>query len=290
MGNKDTSFQKTRPLRVGEKLFSFDNPLIMGILNLTPDSFYDGGKYTDADDWVSQTRKMLDEGADIIDLGAMSTRPGAEMIDEDEELKRLLRPLRLLKREFPKALFSIDTFRSRVASRCVQEGASLINDVSGGNLDAKMFSVVASLGVPYILMHMQGTPKVMQQEPITEAIVRKIHAFFREKVSRLRDEGVEDIILDPGFGFGKSLDCNYALLQQLGDVRIDDLPLLVGVSRKSMINKVLNTTPAEALNGTTVLHTLAVLSGANILRVHDVKEAREVLSILRQYKNHQCGN
>ena len=289
MGNKDTSFQKTRPLRVGEKLFSFDNPLIMGILNLTPDSFYDGGKYADAEDWVSQTRKMLDEGADIIDLGAMSTRPGAEIIDEDEELKRLLRPLRLLKREFPTALFSIDTFRSQVASQCVQEGASLINDVSGGNLDAKMFSVVASLGVPYVLMHMQGTPKVMQQEPITDAIVRKVHAFFREKVSRLRDGGVEDIILDPGFGFGKSLDCNYALLQHLGDVRIDDLPLLVGMSRKSMINKVLNTTPAEALNGTSVLHTLAVLSGANILRVHDVKEAREVLTLLRQYQNHRCG-
>jgi dihydropteroate synthase len=288
MGNKDTSFQKTRPLRVGEKLFDFSNPLIMGILNLTPDSFFDGGRYTDAEHWVMRTRKMLDQGADIIDLGAMSTRPGADIIDESEEVRRLIEPLRLLKREFPEALFSIDTFRSGVAQQCIDEGAHMINDVSGGKMDEQMFQVVASRKIPYVLMHMEGTPKVMQQAPITDGIVSKVHAFFETRVRQLHDLGFEDIVLDPGFGFGKDLACNYALLRRLGEVRIDDLPLLVGVSRKSMINKVLNTKPGEALNGTTVIHTLALLAGANILRVHDVKEACEVVALTKQFQKNTC--
>jgi len=289
MGNKDTSFQKTRPLVAGEFFFDFSKPLIMGILNLTPDSFFDGGKYANEQQWVLRTRKMLDDGAQIIDLGAMSTRPGADLIGEKEEIQRLLTPLKLLKREFPQALFSIDTFRSNVAERCVDEGAQMINDVSGGNFDKKMFATVVRLKVPYVLMHMYGTPKVMQNRPITHGVISEVRGFFEEKVGQLRQLGFEDVILDPGFGFGKSLECNYSLLRHLQDIRVGCLPLLVGVSRKSMINKVLGTRPSEALNGTGVVHTLALQHGANILRVHDVKEAAEVIKIMGFYQKTDCN-
>ncbi len=288
MGNKDTSFQKTRPLVVGEFFFDFSKPLIMGILNLTPDSFFDGGKYSNEHEWVSRTRKMLDDGAQIIDLGAMSTRPGADLISEKEEMQRLLTPLKLLKREFPHALFSIDTFRSKVAERCVDEGAQMINDVSGGNFDKEMFAAVVRLKVPYVLMHMHGTPKVMQNDPIAHGVISEIRGFFEEKVGQLRQLGFEDVILDPGFGFGKSLECNYSLLRHLQDIKVGRLPLLAGVSRKSMINKVLGTQPSEALNGTGVVHTLALQHGANILRVHDVKEAAEVIRIMDFYQKKDC--
>jgi len=282
MSDKDTSFtKKIRPIACGNKILDFSTPKIMGVLNLTPDSFYDGGKFHQERIRKEQTEKMLHEGADIIDIGAVSSRPGAELIEEQEEQKRIIRPLQRLVAEFPEAIFSIDTFRASVARACIDSGAHIINDVSGGAFDENMYATVAELHVPYILMHMYGTPENMQQSPITENITEIIRQYFTEKVSTLRNAGVEDIILDPGFGFGKTLKCNYAILRNLEEQRMDNLPLLAGVSRKSMINKVINTKPSEALNGTTVLNTIALLKGANILRVHDVKEAREAIDIVR---------
>ncbi len=285
MGNKDTSFPKIRSIRIGEKLFNFSKPKIMGILNLTADSFYDGGKYRNEEQWVSQTHKMLEEGADIVDMGAVSTRPGARPVNEEQELERLLPPLKRLVREFPEAVFSIDTYHAKVARQCVEAGARMINDISGGSFDRNMFPTIADLKIPYVLMHIHGTPQNMQQHPVSENIVPMVHAFFAERVLALRTLGVEDIILDPGFGFGKTLESNYELLQNMATTRIDNLPLLAGVSRKSMINKVLNIQPSEAINGTTVVNTLALLAGANLLRVHDVKEAREAIDIVRYYHN-----
>ncbi len=290
MGNKDTSFQKTMGIQIGKNILDFSSPRIMGVLNLTPDSFYDGGRYFNDELWFSQTLKMISEGADIIDLGAFSSRPGAEMISNQEEMDRLLRPLELLKREFPEAIFSIDTFRSDVAKACVEAGAHIINDISGGNMDENMFHTVAKLKVPYILMHMHGTPQDMQMNPISENIVEKVHTFFKNKVKKIRRLGIENIILDPGFGFGKTVECNYSLLAGMAETRIDDLPLLAGVSRKSMINKVLQTKPEEALNGTTVVNTIALMNGADILRVHDVKEARQAIELMEYYKQHGTIN
>ncbi len=286
MGNKDTSFRKTRSIQVGKNILNFSTPRIMGILNLTPDSFYDGGRYFNEELWVEQTLKMISEGADIIDLGAFSSRPGADMVPEKEELQRLLTPLKILRKEFPDAVFSIDTFRSEVARACVDHGADIINDISGGNMDRNMFQAMAMLKVPYILMHMHGTPQDMQTDPVAENITAEVRIFFQNKVRELREAGVEDIILDPGFGFGKTLECNYRLLSAMEDTRIDNLPLLAGVSRKSMINKVLHTLPEDALNGTTVINTLALLNGADILRVHDVKEARQAIELNRFYQMH----
>ncbi len=285
MDNKGTSFAKIRKLEIGNRLLDFSRPKIMGILNLTPDSFYDGGRYRDEKQWVEQTRKMLEEGADIIDLGAVSTRPGAALVDIKEELQRLLPPLKLLVKNFPDALFSIDTYHAETAGRCVENGAHLINDISGGTFDDAMFDEVARLQVPYILMHIHGTPQTMQLQPLAKNIARHVRAFFEEKVAALRKKGVRNIILDPGFGFGKTLEANYELLKNLDSTRIDNLPLLAGISRKSMINKVLDTKPSEALNGTTVLHTLALLNGANLLRVHDVKEAGEAIALVEFYRN-----
>jgi len=285
MGNKDTFFPKIRTIRVREKLFDFSKPKIMGILNLTPDSFYDGGKYQNEVQWVNQTRKMLEEGADIVDIGAVSTRPGARPVNEEQELKRLLPPLQRLVREFPEAVFSIDTYQAKVARYCVEAGGGMINDISGGSFDKNMFSTVAKLKVPYVLMHIHGMPENMQQHPLSENIISVVHTFFAEKVSALRALGMEDIILDPGFGFGKTTEGNYKLLVKMASIRIDSLPLMAGVSRKSMISKVLNITSFEAMNGTTVVNTLALLNGANLLRVHDVKEARQAIDIVHYYHN-----
>ncbi len=285
MGNKDTSFPKIRSIRAGEKLFDFSEPKIMGVLNLTPDSFYDGGKYRLEEQWVSQTRKMLEEGADIIDMGAASTRPGALIVSKEQELYRLLTPLRRMVAEFPKVVFSIDTYHAEVARQCVEAGAGMVNDISGGSFDKNMFPTIAELKVPYVLMHIHGTPQNMQQHPLSENITSIVRTFFAERVSALHVLGVKDIILDPGFGFGKTLESNYELLHKMASVRIGDLPMLAGVSRKSMITKILNIKPYEALNGTTVVNTLALLGGANLLRVHDVKEAREVIDIVRFYHN-----
>lgn len=262
----------------------FSTPVVMGVLNLTPDSFHDGGKYSRQSDVIKQVERMLIDGARMIDIGAVSTRPASESITVKEELKRLIKPLQQLVKQFPNTIFSIDTYRSEVARACIKNGAHIINDISGGKFDNQMFKTIADLSVPYILMHLKGEPKYMQVNPISKDVNSVIRSFFEVKVKSLQELGLKDIILDPGFGFGKTLDCNYSILNDLEALRIAGLPILVGVSRKSMINKVLDCDPDEALNGSTVLHTIALLKGANILRVHDVKEALEAVRIVEYSK------
>lgn len=286
MSNKNTSFHKTaKTIQCIDRSLGFSSPKVMGILNVSPDSFYDGGKYGREKQQSRQVEKMLAEGADLIDIGAVSTRPGSQTVTEEEEMNRLIRPLQHLVKKFPGTLFSVDTYRSAVAREAALNGARIINDISGGRFDEKMYDTVAGLGIPYVLMHIAGKPETMQDDPISHKAVEHILYFFRQKVRKLNEAGVHDIILDPGFGFGKTLECNYSLLHRLEELRIDDLPLLAGISRKSMINKVIGTKPSDALNGTTVLHTLALLNGANILRVHDVKEAVQAVGIVEYYKN-----
>ncbi len=259
-------------------------PKVMGILNLTPDSFYDGGKYNSEKDAIQQTGKMLKEGADFIDIGAYSSRPGAKNISKKEELQRILPVIRLILREFPGVLVSVDTFRSEVARKCIEAGACMINDISGGNLDKKMFDTVAELQVPYILMHMPGTPQTMQKMAKYNDVVKELIYYFSKKVSQLRDLEVNDIILDVGFGFGKTLDQNYELLKNLDLFKILDLPILTGVSRKSMLYKFLNIEPEDALNATSIVNTLALMKGTDILRVHDVKQAVESVKLFQKIK------
>ena len=266
------------------KLIDLTIPKVMGILNLTPDSFYDGGKYSSQKKILLHAEKMLIEGATFIDIGAYSSRPGATDISEDEELKRILPNVEIIIREFPEILISIDTFRSKVASRCVSVGASMINDISGGNLDENMFDTISKLQVPYIIMHMQGTPQTMQKNIKYENLINDIVYFLSKKISQLKILGVNDIILDVGFGFGKTLDQNYELLQKLNLFKSLDLPILTGISRKSMLYKYLDINAAESLNATTTANTLAILQGANILRVHDVKEAVEAVKIIQKTK------
>jgi len=267
-------------ININNQIIDFSTPKIMGILNLTPDSFYDGGSFTDNDSLLRKTEQMIQNGADIIDIGAVSTRPDADNVSVDEELKRIIEPIKLLSKAFPDTILSVDTYRANVAEKCIAVGAHIINDISGGTMDDYMFDTIAMLNVPYILMHIHGTPQTMQKQPITNNVIDIVKSFFQNAVTKLSALGVEDIILDPGFGFGKSLESNYTLLKNMGKVRINNLPILAGISRKSMINKVLNTTPNQALNGTTVLNTIALLNGANILRVHDAKEAKEVVKLL----------
>ena len=255
----------------------------MGILNVTPDSFFDGGKYQTAAHVIEQVSNMLAEGASIIDVGGMSSRPGADIISEEEEMKRVLPVIKSIVSNFPEAIISIDTVNAKVAEQSVEAGAAIINDISAGNLDEAMFETVAKLGVPYILMHMQGRPETMQENPSYEDMLTNILDFFIEKIGQLRALKVKDIIIDPGFGFGKTVNDNYHLLKNIDAFKILGLPLLVGISRKSMIYKVLNTSANEALNGTTVLNTLALERGAKILRVHDVKEAVEAISLWKEF-------
>lgn len=261
-------------------LLSLSHPVVMGILNLTPDSFFDGGKFTDIRRMLHHAAEMVKKGATIIDIGSQSTRPGAKLISEKEEIKRLIQPLEILLKKFPEMIFSVDTFRSSVAKAAVEAGAHIINDISGGTMDKKMFKTAGKLYVPYILMHIKGTPQTMQNNPRYSNVVTEVIDFLQKRIYRLRNEGVKDIIVDPGFGFGKTLEHNFTLLNHLSEIRlITGCPLLAGISRKSMINKILGTTPAEALNGTTVMNTIALLKGADILRVHDVKEAVEAVKI-----------
>lgn len=259
-------------------------PLIMGILNVTPDSFFDGGKYTEEVHWLEHIKQMTDAGADIIDVGAYSTRPGAKDISETEEWNRLIKVIRSIRKNFPELLISVDTFRSNVAEQAVNAGANIINDISGGTLDSKMFEIVAKLDVPYILMHIQGTPQTMQENPHYINVVEEIHAFFDEKLKQLKNLGVTKVILDPGFGFGKNVEHNFQLLKNLDKFQFFNLPVLVGISRKSMINKLLDISSKDALNGTSIINTIALQKGANILRVHDVKEAKEVVRVF-EYLN-----
>lgn len=260
------------------------NPFIMGILNVTPDSFFDGGKYTEEALWLMQTEKMLNEGADIIDIGAYSTRPGAEHISEAEETKRLLKVVRSVRGQFPDCLISVDTFRAAVAEQAVKAGANIINDISGGTMDELMYETVAKLDVPYVLMHIRGTPQNMQKDPVYADVVKEVYAFFENGLQKLQALGHRKVILDPGFGFGKTLDHNYTLMKNLAVFKELKQPLLAGVSRKSMINKLLNISKKEAVNGTSILNTFSIVNGARIIRVHDVKEAKEVVTIMEKLR------
>lgn len=255
------------------------SPMVMGILNITPDSFFDGGKYTTEEDWILRTKQMIDEGADIIDIGACSTRPGAKDVPETEESERLIPVIRSVRKKFPEILVSADTFRATVAEKAVEAGASMINDISGGTMDENMFATVAKLQVPYVLMHIQGRPQTMQLNPHYENVTQEVYNYFEEKINVLKKLGFDKIILDPGFGFGKNTEHNFQLLKDLEKFKSFGFAILVGFSRKSMVNKVLNTKPEDALNGTTILNTIAIEKGATILRVHDVKEAKEVVRI-----------
>lgn len=282
---KDTVFTKKKTLNCRGKLLDLSTPVVMGILNLTPDSFYDGGELNTIHAAITKCAKMLEEGAGIIDVGAYSSRQGAEDISEEEELKRLLPYLKELVSNFPDAVFSVDTFRANVAEKAIENGAAIINDISGGS--DEMFQTIRELGVPYILMHIKGTPQTMQQNLQEGKMRNEVMFYFSERLNKLHRLGVNDIILDPGFGFGKTLEQNYELLREFEQFRIFDKPILAGVSRKSMINKVLGTKPENALNGTTVLNTLLLDKGAAILRVHDVKEVVEVIKLIGQLNSAQ---
>ncbi len=283
--DKSTPFPGNKILKCGNNVLNTDKPLVMGILNLTPDSFYDGGRYANEDAWISQTEKMIREGASIIDLGAVSTRPGAKQVTEKEEIARLIPTLHLLTRRYPKTVFSVDTYRSEVVKLSADAGAGIINDISGGSMDSGLIETTANTGLPYILMHMQGTPSDMQRNPVYENITSEISQFFERNLKDLKDSGVSRIILDPGFGFGKSIEHNYQLLHELSVFKQFGFPVLVGISRKSMIYRLLEITPEGALPATTALHMLALLNGADILRVHDVKEATEVIKLAEIYMN-----
>lgn len=267
-------------------LIDLSSPKVMGILNITPDSFYDGGKYKNEDEIIRQVEKMLQEGATFIDIGAYSSRPNAKHISEDEELERLLPIVKLLVKNFNDIIISVDTFRSNVAKQAIEAGAAIINDISAGSIDNSMFKTVAELNVPYILMHMQGTPQNMQTNPFYNDVVHDIIYFFSQKINELRNLKVNDIIIDLGFGFGKTLDHNYNLLKNLALFKTLELPILTGVSRKSMLYKLLEISPKQALNATTVANTMALLNGTNILRVHDVKEATEAIKIIETINKH----
>jgi len=270
-------------LNCKDRLLVVDKPLVMGIINTTPDSFYPGSRYNAIEDVLKQAEKMIQEGADIIDVGGQSTRPGSEELSAADELERVIGIIESLHFNFPKSIISIDTFYSIVARRAVEAGASIVNDISSGNRDSDMLSTVGSLGVPYISMHMKGTPATMQQHAQYENIGLEILDYFIQKMSACRKAGIKDIIIDPGFGFAKTIDQNFMLLKQLGLFKMLEAPILCGLSRKSMIYRSLGITVDEALNGTTVLNTLAIINGANILRVHDVKEAKEVVKLVGSY-------
>ena len=275
-----------KSLNVNGRLLDLSTPQVMGILNVTPDSFYAGSRSRTEAEIAARACQILDEGASIIDIGAYSSRSNAEHISPEEEMQRLRTGLEILNRNHPDAIISVDTFRAEVARQCVEEyGAAIINDISAGEMDEQMFPTVARLNVPYIMMHMQGTPQNMQKEPHHENLLKEVFMYFARKVRQLRDLGMKDIILDPGFGFGKTLEHNYELMAHLEEFGIFELPLLVGVSRKSMIYRLFGATPQEALNGTTVLDTVALMKGADILRVHDVREAVEAVRLIEKLKS-----
>lgn len=272
-------------LNLRGKLYSLCEPKIMGILNVTPDSIYAESRTSDEEHIAARVQQLMDDGADMIDIGGYSSRPGADDVSPEEEMNRLRRGLRVVRHLYPEVPISVDTFRADVARMCVEEeGADIINDISGGMMDRQMFRTVARLGVPYILMHMQGTPDTMQQAPHYDNLRREVMLYFAERIDRLCQMGAKDIIVDPGFGFGKTLEHNYELFHHLDDFNLFNLPLLVGISRKSMIYKLLGGTPQTSLNGTTVLNTIALMKGAHILRVHDVKEAVEAKRIVMKMK------
>lgn len=276
-------------INVNGKLMDFSSPKVMGILNVTPDSFFAQSRKQTSKEIIERVKQIIDEGASIVDLGAYSSRPNADDVSPKEEMNRLRIALEIIRNEFSDIVVSIDTFRADVARMCVEEyNADIINDIAAGEMDKDMFPTIASLGVPYIIMHMKGTPQNMQDTPKYDNELKEVLYYFSEKVQKLRDLGVKDIIIDPGFGFAKTIEHNYELLNHMEEFQIFDLPILVGVSRKSMIYNLLGTTPQEALNGTTVIDTIALMKGANILRVHDVRQAVENVRIFE--KMQECRN
>jgi dihydropteroate synthase len=278
--------KRKNSINLGGKLIDFSEPVVMGIVNVTPDSFYDGGKLTDEKVLLSWVEKMVKEDVSFIDVGAISTRPGAKLVSTKTELERLLPAVHAIRNNFPDIPLSIDTFRSWVAVRVIDEiGPIIVNDISGGTLDSKMFETIGKMNVPYVLTHIQGTPQNMQEEPYYDDVVKDISTWLSERVKKLTKCGVKDIIIDPGFGFGKNIQHNYDLLNRLDSFKVFQLPVMVGLSRKSMLWKWLGIKPEEALNGTTVVNTMALLGGADILRVHDVKEAAEAIGILKALKS-----
>lgn len=299
MKSKDNSFlksSKNKPawewkerekphINLRGQLFSFDKPVIMGILNLTPDSFYDGGRYNNTDKILGHVGRMIHEGAQFIDIGANSSRPGARQISESQELERLVKPVAEIRKKFPDIYLSIDTFRSDIAKRMVNDfGVDMVNDISAGDLDEKMFGVIRDLQIPYIVMHMRGTPENMQDRPEYKNVVKEVTGYLAEKVYELNQMGVNDILIDPGFGFGKTLDQNYKILAALDVFSLPGVPVLTGLSRKSMIFNLLGTSPDESLNASTAVHTIALLKGADILRVHDVNAASEAIVIVEKLR------
>lgn len=276
-------------INVNGKLMDFSSPKVMGILNVTPDSFFAQSRKQTSKEIIERVKQIINEGASIVDLGAYSSRPNADDVSPKEEMNRLRIALEIIRNEFSDIVVSIDTFRADVARMCVEEyNADIINDIAAGEMDKEMFPTIASLGVPYIIMHMKGTPQNMQDTPKYDNLLKEVLYYFSEKVQKLRDLGVKDIIIDPGFGFAKTIEHNYELLNHMEEFQIFDLPILVGVSRKSMIYNLLGTTPQEALNGTTVIDTIALMKGANILRVHDVRQAVENVRIFE--KMQECRN
>lgn len=271
-------------LNCNGRLLVVDKPIVMGILNITPDSFYSSSRYNDIDAVVKQAEKMLADGATVLDIGGQSTRPGSQTITADEEWSRIEMPLKEIIKQFPGAFISVDTFYAEVARKAVAKGASLINDISAGAIDEDMLQTVAGLNVPYVLMHMQGTPQTMQEDPVYNNVTRDVLDFLINKKKQLTDAGIKDIIIDPGFGFGKTIKHNFELLQNLELFQIINSPLLAGISRKSTVYKTLGISADDSLNGTTVLNTIALMKGANILRVHDVKEAAEAIKLTSMLK------
>jgi len=277
---------KPKYINAGGKLIDLSVPKVMGIINITPDSFYRGSRVTGEKEIISTAVRMTEEGADILDIGGYSSRPSAEDITAEEEGSRVLNAIRLIRKELPGAIVSVDTFRAEIAKTAVNEyGADIINDISGGDADEKMFGLVTQLNIPYIMMHMKGNPRTMQENPEYDDVVADILKWFGSRIVKLQTAGVKDIIIDPGFGFGKTIKHNFEMLRRLGDFAIAGLPLLAGISRKSMIWKSLSITPSEALNGTSVLHAVALLNGADILRVHDVKEAVQAVKLIEMLKD-----
>lgn len=283
---KITTFFKKPSIICQKKILSFDNPKVMGILNITEDSFFDGGKHSNLTQAISKAQSLIGEGVDIIDIGACSTRPGAKLVEAKEEIEKIIPLLKTLKKEFPETIISIDTVWSEVSKAVVDNGADIINDISGGNFDKNMLKTIGELNVPYILTHCKETPDKMQDNPNYNNHIIELSQYFSKRIDALYNYGAKDIILDLGFGFSKNLEDNYLLLARQNEFKIFNLPILTGISRKSMIYKPLDTTAQQALNGTTFLHAFALQNGADILRVHDVKEAKECIKLYNLYKKH----
>lgn len=278
---ESNDFPRNSGINTGGKLSTMNPPMVMGILNSTPDSFFEGSRFSLTDSYLTKAEVMICDGASILDVGGYSSRPGAQPVSPEEEFKRVVPVISELRKHFPDVLISVDTFRAEIARAAVANGADIVNDISGGSLDKNMFETVAQLGCPYILMHLRGTPQTMQQHTdYPNGLFREMSLYFSERIQQLRSLGVKDIVLDPGFGFAKTTQQNYALLNRLEDFQVFGCPLLVGISRKTMIREVLNVSAEDALNGTTVLNTIALLKGASILRVHDVKEAVETVRLI----------